>query len=164
MSCIAEHDLVTLPARGPKPRQIQFDGDVGDVRRFQDGRHEAADATAATQDDVVVEAAAFRTDRYFGRGDTAITMAERPFGPVVALYDERGETHREGQGNQHRLTQIRRHEAGLECQRDEEQSELAAMREDDGGSCRCLPVRSGDQAGHEDQEQPLPERTPAPTG
>lgn len=113
VSCIAEHDLVTLSARGTKLCQIQFDGDIGDIRRFQDSRHKAADATATTKDDVVVEPTALCTDRYFGRCDVAITMAERPFGPVVALYDERGKAHREGQGNQRGLAQVGRHEAGL---------------------------------------------------
>ena len=70
---VGEDDFVAQALRLSKPGQIRLEADVGGLHGLEDDRHWAADASAAAQDDVILQRLAAVGDRVlllpFARGD-----------------------------------------------------------------------------------------------
>src|SRR6185312_12223081 len=143
-------DRVAGLARGGDSGRVEIERDVLEALRFKHPRHVLSDAPEAAENYVISPSdVACRTGLALecGAGWPGLTQQETR-DALVDVEDERAQHHREHDGQEQRLAEAARDEAGRERDRAEGNSELAADRDDDAGA-QCLEARAGKGAAHQ---------------
>lgn len=152
MRGVAMHHPMALPLSLLEASKIRFDGEIGDVCGLERTGDEPADAPAPAQQNMPVQGRAHRANCRLGLREVKMRAPEQISEPPAALDHQGRQSHREGEGDQQRLSDIGGEQTRADRHGHEQQAEFAPMGEVGGdaqGQGGSSAKREADEEGHQ---------------